>query len=94
MCKLKVLCYFTELIPDINICDAKNKLLSLGSFSVWIDKRMSVKLTNAYDFTMPIVSAKFILESTKPCYEKIAVLINAKKYGVTPLMVAAQRGKM
>jgi len=30
----------------------------------------------------------------KPFYEIIAALINAKKYGVTPLMEAAQRGKM
>jgi len=42
---------------------------------MWMDKRMSVEKTKAYDITTTMVSAKFDnLEATKPFFSKEVLL--------------------
>jgi len=69
MWQIKVLFNHTEIFADITFHYALNTTVFNWMIYqlVWLDKPMSVKLTETYDFIALIVSAEFVyLETKKP----------------------------
>jgi ankyrin repeat protein len=100
---LEVLRFFTEKGADVSVRDTTNNSVvhfPAVSYSVDIVKlllgtRTSVKLTNLNVENPQHISAGCgNLEARKTVVEKRVALNDAKKYGVSLLMVIAQSGKM